>query len=249
LGLAVWFDKENVVAGEEWRSAREKAQDAADLVIHVILSEVLTRSGEVQRELKRTLDLAKEKPSGYFEWRRSETTTPETDAQCSTWQCQAREFFRSEQILSLLFEYFTYWSGAAHGNTGTATMNFAGENVGKFELSDLFNRDLPTLKFLLDYVRLGVRQHILTSGDDGEPTTFLADFDEYLNDPDTGWTFLGNFNFDRQGLILHFDPYSVLPFVYGTVDIRLDWDRVWSSVAEEFKKALGPALKIPGYEN
>ena len=64
LGLSVWFDKENVLAGQEWRPAREQAQDAANLVIHVVSPEVLARPGEVQRELKRTLDLAEAQPFG-----------------------------------------------------------------------------------------------------------------------------------------------------------------------------------------
>jgi hypothetical protein len=45
LGLEVWFDKESVLPGEEWRTAREKAQAAADLVVHVISPEVLTWGG------------------------------------------------------------------------------------------------------------------------------------------------------------------------------------------------------------
>ena len=64
LELVVWFDKESVLAGEDWRSAREKAQGAADLIIHIISPEVIIRPGEVQRELKLTLDLAKEQPFG-----------------------------------------------------------------------------------------------------------------------------------------------------------------------------------------
>jgi hypothetical protein len=66
LGLEVWFDKESVLPGEEWRPARKRAQDAADLIVHIISPEVLVRPGEVQRELKRTLDLASDQPFGTF---------------------------------------------------------------------------------------------------------------------------------------------------------------------------------------
>jgi len=62
LQLNVWFDKESIIAGERWREVRERAQDASDLILHVISSEIEIRAGDVQRELKRTLDLATEKP-------------------------------------------------------------------------------------------------------------------------------------------------------------------------------------------
>lgn len=106
----------------------------------------------------------------------------------SRWWCQVREFFRMEQVLSLQFSHFEYWTGAAHGTTAISTLNFAGENIGKFELSELFSRDLATLKFLIDYVRLCLKQQF-------QEPDFWVDFNECATDPDRGWALLKEFNF------------------------------------------------------
>lgn len=349
LGLEVWFDKESVLPGEEWRSAREKAQDAADLIVHVISLEVLSRPGEVQRELKRTLDLAEERPfgtiflipvliagvtapveiakyqyveferpdwayriaksvsrkfeqenrsvpdqlsnylnaesaaggridfkihdvtpardlqadyfkyrsneryfdyvnakiadhvlSGYYEWRRNERAIPEEETQCSTWHCQVSEFFKRDELLSIQIDYFTYWMGAAHGNTGTVGLNFAGEEIGAFSLSELFDRDLEALKYLIGYVQLGLRQQLLAIGEN-EPN-FLCDFDNCTKEPEEGWRLLDNFTFDERGLVIHFNPYDVTAFAYGGFQVRLDWIHVYDRLVEEFKVALASVL-------
>ena len=349
FGLEVWFDKESVLPGEEWRSAREKAQAIADLIVHVISPEVLVRPGEVQRELKRTLDLAEDRPfgtiylipvlvagatvpveiakyqyvefersdwkyrvaksisrkyeqanlsvpdqlsnylsaesaaggridfkihdvtpardlqadyfkyrsneryfdyvnakitdnvlSGFYDWRRNEKTVPEPDVQCSTWQCQATEFFKRDKLLSIQFDYYFYWMGAAHGQTSTAGLNFAGEDVGAFELSELFDRNLSVLKYLIDYIQLGLRQQLLAMEED-EPK-FLCDFDVCVREPEEGWRLLRNFTFDERGLVIHFNPYDVMAYAYGGFQVRLDWNHVQDRLAEDLKSALAPIL-------
>ncbi|MGB6078482.1 MAG: TIR domain-containing protein [Xanthobacteraceae bacterium] len=349
LGLTAWFDKESILPGEDWRAAREKAQDGSDLVIHLISSEVLKRSGEVQRELKRTLDLASEKPFGalylipvildelqfpvelsrfhyvdyrradwryliaksvvrkfeqletaipdelsnfinaqssaggridlkihdvtaarelqadyfryrfggryfdfvnaeitsfvlsdYFLWRR-EKSVPEHEEHGSMWQCQVREHFRCDHIISLSFDHFTYMTGAAHGYNGVSSMNFGGEDIGRFELHDLFDRNGTALDFLLRFTELGVRQHALIEGDGREPDIF-ADFGGLLKDPEEGWKFLKNFTFDKDGISIRLNPYVALAFAFGTIEVRIGWERLWDQVASEFKIALGSAV-------
>lgn len=349
LGLEVWFDKESVLPGEEWRSAREKAQDAADLIVHVISPEVLVRPGEVQRELKRTLSLAEDRPFGaiylipvllkgvavpaeiakfqyvefnrsdwayriaksiarrfehanisvpdqlgnylayesaaggrvdlkihdvtpvrdlqadyfkyrsneryfdyvnaeitshvlssYYDWRRNGREIPETDEPPSTWQCQAREVFRRDKLVSVQFDSWYYWTGAAHGNTGTHGLNFAGEDVGKFDCKQLFTREDSSLEFILGYVHLSLRQQLFALGYD-EPY-FLCDFDECLREPEKGWSLFSNFNFDERGLIVHFNPYDVLPYAFGTFRVQLEWTHIREKLAPEFREALLPVL-------
>ena len=72
------------------------------------------------------------------------------------WQCQVREVFKREKVLSIQVDYYTYGTGAAHGHTATVGLNFAGEEVGKFEIAEIFNRDVSSLKFIIDYVPLGL---------------------------------------------------------------------------------------------
>jgi hypothetical protein len=353
LGLDVWFDKESLVPGEDWQPERENAQSKADLIVHLISPEVLTRPGDVQREYRLSLERAKAQPFGsllvipiligevvvprefshlqyaqysredwryrlckgivrkfeqmnvavvdglnnyvnsesskggridlkindvtpardlqadyfkyrydgryfdyinakisdrvltsYYEWKRNETTLPEGDMDPSGWQLQAKEFFRSGDVVSLTFEYWYYWTGAAHGQTGVEGLNFAGQNIGKFELSELFGRELSHLKFLIEYVKLGARQQLLEF-DLENPPDFLVDFDDWVKDPEEGWRALGNFNFDKQNLILYFNPYALLAFAFGTIEIKLEWQQIWGRVSSELKAELADALGLP----
>lgn len=60
----VWFDKESLVGGDEWDRERAAAQQSADFVVHLISSEVFTRPGVVNREIKQTLKLVEDQPIG-----------------------------------------------------------------------------------------------------------------------------------------------------------------------------------------
>lgn len=60
----VWYDKASLVGGDDWDRERLAAQKDADLVVHLISVEVLTRSGVVNREIKQTLKFAEDQPFG-----------------------------------------------------------------------------------------------------------------------------------------------------------------------------------------
>ena len=68
LGLDVWFDKANVVGGDDFRLEREQAQKHADQIHYLFSKEILERAGEIQRELKVALDISQAQPTGsvYF---------------------------------------------------------------------------------------------------------------------------------------------------------------------------------------
>lgn len=60
----VWFDKESLIGGDDWDREREAAQQAADLVVHLISAEVFARPGVVNREIRKTLNLVEDQPIG-----------------------------------------------------------------------------------------------------------------------------------------------------------------------------------------
>lgn len=64
LGHSVWMDKNALVGGAEWRRERELAQRNAKLIIHLCAEEMMSRSGDVNREIKLTLDLIEDQPLG-----------------------------------------------------------------------------------------------------------------------------------------------------------------------------------------
>jgi hypothetical protein len=62
VDLDVWFDRENIVAGQDWEREIAKAQDAADLAIHVCSQETVSKTGVLQSELRETLELLRRRP-------------------------------------------------------------------------------------------------------------------------------------------------------------------------------------------
>ena len=59
-----WLDEENILPGQEWNLEIEKAVEASDVVIVCISRSSVSKEGYVQREIKKVLDIASEKPEG-----------------------------------------------------------------------------------------------------------------------------------------------------------------------------------------
>jgi hypothetical protein len=64
LGHPVWMDRTALVGGTDWRRERELAQRRADFVVHLCAEEMMSRPGDVNREIKLTLDLTEDQPLG-----------------------------------------------------------------------------------------------------------------------------------------------------------------------------------------
>lgn len=64
LGHSVWMDTNALVGGVEWRRERELAQRNAKLIIHLCAEEMMSRPGDVNREIRLTLDLVEDQPLG-----------------------------------------------------------------------------------------------------------------------------------------------------------------------------------------
>jgi len=64
LGHSVWMDTNALVGGAEWRRERELAQRNAKFIVHLCAEEMMSRPGDVNREIKLTLDLIEDQPLG-----------------------------------------------------------------------------------------------------------------------------------------------------------------------------------------
>ena len=60
--LDPWLDEEKMLPGQDWNLEIEKAVEASDAVIVTISSKSVTKEGYVQKELRKILDIALEKP-------------------------------------------------------------------------------------------------------------------------------------------------------------------------------------------
>ena len=59
-----WLDEEKLLPGQDWDMEIEKAVEAADAVIVCLSNNSVTKEGYIQKELRKVLDVADEKPEG-----------------------------------------------------------------------------------------------------------------------------------------------------------------------------------------
>lgn len=63
-GHEVWFDKDSLIPGQDWKRSRIEAQERAQLIIHVCSEQIFQRAGDVNSELRKTLELIDNQPVG-----------------------------------------------------------------------------------------------------------------------------------------------------------------------------------------
>ena len=59
-----WLDEEKLLPGQEWGVEIEKAVENTDVAIVCLSKESVSKAGYLQRELRKVLDIADEKPEG-----------------------------------------------------------------------------------------------------------------------------------------------------------------------------------------
>src|SRR5512141_1313450 len=57
-----WLDEEKLLPGQDWDLEIEKAVEAADVVIVCVSNRSVSKEGYVQKEIRKVLDIALEKP-------------------------------------------------------------------------------------------------------------------------------------------------------------------------------------------
>lgn len=143
------------------------------------------------------------------------------------WSLSVKEFYREDDALSLqLFHYSD--AGGAHPNHGVSTMNFGGDDIGKFGITEILSTDEATLKYITKYCELDARRQFLEPEGGESP----IDFAEYVERH--YWKLFDQFNFDKNGLVINFSPYDILPHVYGSFDIRIPWEQLRGKINQDF---------------
>jgi hypothetical protein len=59
-----WLDEEKLLPGQDWNLEIEKAVEGSDAVVVCLSNNSVTKEGYVQRELRKVLVVAEEKPEG-----------------------------------------------------------------------------------------------------------------------------------------------------------------------------------------
>lgn len=61
VDLECWWDKENLIGGQDWNRERRDAQAAADIIILICSEETTGRNGVIQREINEALDASRDR--------------------------------------------------------------------------------------------------------------------------------------------------------------------------------------------
>jgi hypothetical protein len=64
VGLDTWWDRTNLVPGDDWNRERAAAQATADLFVLICAPETFAKTGVIQREVRQALEVAKDRPPG-----------------------------------------------------------------------------------------------------------------------------------------------------------------------------------------
>lgn len=99
-GVTAWLDKENLIPGQEWEAAVQRALRDSHLILVCLSNKSITKRGYVQKEIRSILDLADEEPHGSIfavPLRLEECAVPEP---LTKWQWL--DFFESDSKAKLL---------------------------------------------------------------------------------------------------------------------------------------------------
>lgn len=339
IGFDCWFDKDTLVAGEDWDRSRREALKQADAVIVVCSNETEGKDGVYQRELREALEHEKDRRLGstylfpvrvescslpselkrfqyidHFDtdWRRvlakglkllakqKEKTIPpalevaaaepdevgvvtasldeewataefhlswvtyELEGQYwdfvngvirakifgdfyaarrhmndwvrpdhvdmgSTWEMNISEYYRKNELVSLVVGWFDYYSGAAHPNHGVTTINIFGTEAGVMSISELFDHEPKALQFLIDFANLDLRRQ-------AEDTEEVIDLTSFIYEEP--WELFEQFSFNDTGMQLNFSAASGLPHVFGHAEVYVPWQSVESLLSPTARKVL-----------
>lgn len=144
------------------------------------------------------------------------------------WNFNMQEFFRSGDLLSIRSSVYFY-TGGAHPNYGTTTLNFLGPNYGLCSINELLGHEKEKASRLLDYCE----KVLVAMFDDGDvPKDYIND--TFKNSNYT-WRLTSQYNFDKKGLTINFSPYDVLPFAFGSHEIFVPWRFVISLLDPKYQ--------------
>jgi hypothetical protein len=145
------------------------------------------------------------------------------------------------QVLSLEFQFISYYSGAVHPNTQTKTLNFRLHPSMQLELCDIFKESSNYLDVLSRYcVNELHKQQPPRWGDTAKRV-------EQLKNQQDGWILTGagpqyqnyeHLSLRKNGIMIHFDPYQVGSYAEGKFEVFVSAYELKSIVKEEIRDLL-----------
>jgi uncharacterized protein DUF3298/peptidoglycan-N-acetylmuramic acid deacetylase PdaC-like protein len=116
---------------------------------------------------------------------------------------------KTNSLLSILFENFTYIVGSAHPSTTYESLNYGINGPGVLKIADLFKKNFGYLKVISDYSIKSLKEQQTKMG-----VNIDSGWIETGAGPDTN-NFKA-FNIKDDSLILTFNAYQVAPYYVGS---------------------------------
>lgn len=135
----------------------------------------------------------------------------------STWEMNISEYYRKNELVSLVVGWFDYYSGAAHPNHGITTINIFGTEAGVMSIGELFDHQSKALQFLIDFANLDLKRQ-------AEETEEVIDLNSFVYEEP--WELFEQFSFNDTGMQLNFSASSGLPHVFGHAEVYVPWQSV-----------------------
>ncbi|MBI5175419.1 MAG: DUF3298 domain-containing protein [Candidatus Melainabacteria bacterium] len=128
-----------------------------------------------------------------------------------------------DNLLSIRNTCSTYRAGAAHPNHVASTFNYQIKPTFKFELEDICD-DSDALasalsEFCINEIKRQVTHDTDAAGDDNE--FVFTDWIENGAGPEP--TKFKSFSLTTDSLIITFSPYSVAPYAFGFIHVKIPW--------------------------
>jgi len=121
----------------------------------------------------------------------------------------------TDEIISISFINSTY-TGGAHGNYLTETLNFDLKNGKELKLADLFQTGVNYLKTISDYSIADLKTKLDEMSDD----------DWIKNGAGPSAENYSSWNLTKKGLMITFDPYQVAAYAAGMQNVMIPYSKL-----------------------
>ena len=144
--------------------------------------------------------------------------------------------FATDDLISIDFNVGSYYSGAAHPNSYSETVNYDLKNGKSLQLIDLFNSGAKYLQTLSSYSIADLKKQSKDKGSDG-----MLDDDWIKRGAGASPNNYKSWTITRKGLVINFDSYQVAPYAAGPQRVVVPYSAIKDIVKAD--GPLGPFMK------
>jgi hypothetical protein len=141
-------------------------------------------------------------------------------------------FYVFNDMISLRFYNYSYFSRAVHPNHGVTSLNFLGRAAGHVDIKSLIKHDYSCAKRILKYCEKVISAYI---EEEYEGESF---FEGYNDTEEKVWKLLRYYNIDKKGITVNFSPYDILPYVFGSHEVFIPWSFMENDIDENIFRTI-----------